>query len=159
MKKLLTAICAFYFLLNGDASAQTVIVNPNGSHSVVIDNGSTSTIVNPDGTHSVAIHHGSTSTIVNPNGTHSTAIHHGGTSTIVNPNGSHSTIINHGTTSTLIKPDGKRITWMPSGNLGHLAIAFQHLSMPFFTAFLMEFLQTNTASKPLPAHLLMESND
>ena len=93
MERLLI-ILALSFFLNCSAIAQSVIVNPDGTHSIVINNGSTSTIVNPDGTHSTAINHGSTSIIVNPNGTHSSVIHNGNISTIVNPNGTHSTVDN-----------------------------------------------------------------
>lgn len=57
-----------------------VIVNPDGTHSVVTGN----VIVNPNGTHSVI--HGNV--IVNPNGTHS--VLHG--NILVNPNGTHSVI-------------------------------------------------------------------
>lgn len=52
-------------------------------------------VVNPDGTHSVAIRNGNTTTIVNSNGTHSTAIHNGNTTTIVNPDGTHTVIANN----------------------------------------------------------------
>lgn len=86
--------------------AQGIVVNSDGTHSVVINNGSTSTIVNPNGTHSTAITNGNTSIIVNPNGTHSTAFHNGNTSIIVNPNGTHSTAFHNGNTSTIVNPDG-----------------------------------------------------
>lgn len=59
----------------------TVVVNPDGTHSVVINNGNTSTIVNPDGTHSIAINNGNTTTIVNPDGTHSVVIKNGESAT------------------------------------------------------------------------------
>ena len=78
----------------------TVIVNPDGTHSIAINNGNTSTIVNPDGTHSIAINNGNTSTIVNPDGTHSIAINNGNTSTIVNPDGTHSLVIKNGESAT-----------------------------------------------------------
>ena len=92
------------------AHAQTVIVNPDGTHSIVISSGNTSTVVNSDGTHSTVINNGSTSTIVNSNGTHSTMINNGNTSTIVNPDGSHSTVINSGNTSIIVNPDGSHST-------------------------------------------------
>jgi hypothetical protein len=56
-----------------------VIVNPDGTHSVVHGD----VVVNPNGTHSVI--HGNV--VVNPNGTHS--VIHG--NVIVNPDGSYST--------------------------------------------------------------------
>ena len=87
-------------------SAQTVIVNPDGSHSIGIDHGSTSIIVHSDGSHSVGINHGTTTTIVNPDGTHSVAINHGSTTTVVNSDGTHSVGINHGNTTTIVNPDG-----------------------------------------------------
>lgn len=87
-------------------NAQTVQVNPDGTHTVIFNNGSTSTQVNPDGTHTQVFHHGSTSTQVYPNGMHSTIFHNGGTSTQVNPDGSHTIIFHHGNTSTQINPDG-----------------------------------------------------
>lgn len=68
MEKLFTILTLALIVIC--ANAQTVIVNSDGTHSTVINNGSTSTIVNPDGTHSNVINNGNTSTIVNPNGTH-----------------------------------------------------------------------------------------
>ena len=54
------------------AQTPTVVVNPDGTHSVVHSSGSgTAVIVNPNGTHSV-VHNADTSTpvIINPDGTH-----------------------------------------------------------------------------------------
>ena len=98
---LLSLLC----MVSLSAYAQhTVVVNPDGTHSVVVNNGNSSTIVNPDGSHSTAIHNGNSTTIVNPNGTHSTAIHNGNSSTIVNPDGSHSTAIHNGNSALLTLP-------------------------------------------------------
>ncbi len=72
---------------------QTIIVNADGTHSTVIDNGAIKTIVNPNGTHSTVIDNGAIKTIVNPNGTHSTVIDNGAIKTIVNSDGTHSTLI------------------------------------------------------------------
>jgi CDGSH-type Zn-finger protein len=83
--------------------AQTIIVNLDGTHSTIINNGTTKTIVNPDGTHSTIIDNGTTKTIVNPDGTHSTLIDNGTTKTIVNPDGIIMTI----TTIIDKKPQGK----------------------------------------------------
>ena len=65
----------------------TVVVNPDGTHSVAIQTGNTITVVNSDGTHSTGILTGASTTIVNPDGTHSTAIHNGNDITIANPKG------------------------------------------------------------------------
>ena len=55
----------------------TVVVNPDGTHSVAIQTGSNITVVNPDGTHSTGIQTGNITTIVNPDGTHTTFIENG----------------------------------------------------------------------------------
>ena len=60
----------------------TVVVNPDGTHSVAIQTGSNITVVNPDGTHSTGIQTGSSTTIVNPDGTHTTVIENGNDNTI-----------------------------------------------------------------------------
>jgi hypothetical protein len=60
----------------------TVVVNPDGTHSVAIQTGSNITVVNPDGTHSTGILTGSSTTIVNPDGTHTTVIENGNDNTI-----------------------------------------------------------------------------
>ena len=44
----------------------TVIVNPDGSHSVAIHSGNSTTIVNPDGTHTVVINNGNSAAKDNP---------------------------------------------------------------------------------------------
>lgn len=111
MKKIYTIIacCAALMQLN----AQTVIVNSDGTHSIVIGNGPVKTIVNSSGTHSLLIDHGGiTKTLVNANGTHSTIIDHGGaTKTIINADGTHSMIIDHGgATKTIINANGTHST-------------------------------------------------
>ena len=103
-------IVSVFSLATAHVQAQTIVVNPDGTHTIAINHGATSTIINSNGTHSHAINHGNHTVIVNPNGTHSTAIHHGGTSTIVNPDGTHSTAINHGNTSIIVNPDGSHST-------------------------------------------------
>lgn len=105
MKKRTSAL-TFFMSIFICATGQTIIVNSDGTHSIGINHGSTSTIINPDGTHTIGINHGSTTTFVNPDGTHSIGINHGGTSTIVNPDGSHSIVIHNGSTSTIVNPDG-----------------------------------------------------
>ena len=59
----------------------TVLVNPDGTHSVAIQTGNIITEVNPDGTHSTGILAGSSTTIVNPDGTHTTVIETGNDNT------------------------------------------------------------------------------
>jgi CDGSH-type Zn-finger protein len=80
MSRILLSLLLFVAFEN--VKAQRVVVNPDGTHSIVIDNGSTKTIVNPNGTHSTVIDNGSTKIIVNPNGTHSTVIDNGSTKTM-----------------------------------------------------------------------------
>lgn len=96
--------------------AQTIQVNPDGTHTVIFDHGSTSTQVNPDGTHSVIFNHGSTSTQVNPDGTHTVILHNGNTSTQVNPDGTHTLIFNSGNKSTQLNPDGTHTSIYQYGN-------------------------------------------
>jgi hypothetical protein len=60
----------------------TVLVNPDGTHSVAIQTGSNITVVNPDGSHSTGILTGSSTTIVNPDGTHTIFIETGNENTI-----------------------------------------------------------------------------
>lgn len=96
MKKQLS-ISVLFFFVGCYAIAQSVIVNPDGTHSVIINNGNTSTVVNPNGTHSTLFNNGNTSILVNPNGTHSTVINKGSTSMIINPVGTHLAFINNDT--------------------------------------------------------------
>jgi hypothetical protein len=107
MKLILTLAMLSFGLIS---YAQGVVVNPDGTHSHVINNGSTSIIVNSNGTHSTAFNNGNTSIIVNPNGTHSTAFHNGNTSIIVNPDGTHSTAFRNGNTSVVLSPNGTTST-------------------------------------------------
>ena len=80
MKRILPCLLCFMSL---SAYAQhTVLVNPDGTHSVAIQTGSNITVVNPDGTHSTGILTGSSTTIVNPDGTHTTVIENGNDNTI-----------------------------------------------------------------------------
>ena len=75
MKRLILLILSFVSLRI--AVSQSIIVNPDGTHSTIFHNGNTSTIVNPNGTHSPVFHNGNISTVVNPNGTQSTIFHNG----------------------------------------------------------------------------------
>ena len=87
-------------------SGSGIQVNPDGTHSMIFNNGNISTVVNPDGTHSVMFNNGNTATQINPDGTHSVVINNGDISTVVNPDGTHSVIFNNGNTATQINPDG-----------------------------------------------------
>ena len=80
MKRILLCLLC---LMSLSAYAQhTVIVNPDGTHSVAIQTGSNITVVNPDGSHSTGILTGSSTTIFNPDGTHTTVIENGNDNTI-----------------------------------------------------------------------------
>ena len=75
MKRILLYLLCFLSL---SAYAQhTVVVNPDGTHSVAIQTGSNITVVNPDGTHSTGLQTGNIITVVNPDGTHTTVIENG----------------------------------------------------------------------------------
>ena len=89
---------ALVLLIGRYAIAQSILVNPDGTHSVIHDHGATSIVVNSNGTHSVVFNHGSTSIMVNPDGTHSTILRHGNTGTVVHPNGRHSIFVTDGDT-------------------------------------------------------------
>lgn len=107
--------CLFLIFINF-CNAQTIQVNPDGTHTVIFNHGSTSTQVNPDGTHSVIFNHGITSTQVNPDGTHTVIFQNGNTSTQVNPDGTHTTIFHNGITSTQVNPDGTHTSIFQYGN-------------------------------------------
>lgn len=79
MKKYFSVIllCAPLWFAGTQIAHSQVIVNPDGTHSVVTGN----VIINPDGTHSVLVGN----VIVNPNGSHS--VIHG--NILVGPDGSH----------------------------------------------------------------------
>lgn len=64
MKRIL--ICLLLFIGFSAYAQHTVIVNPDGTHTIAVNHGHTTTIVNPDGTHTTAINHGHTTTITNP---------------------------------------------------------------------------------------------
>lgn len=118
MKNLYLFIAAAFILFSGYCKAQSVQVNPDGTHTIIINNGSTSTQVNPDGTHTIIINNGSTSTQINPDGTHTQIINHGSSSTQINPNGTITNIVHNGTTSsTQFNPDGTITSIVHNGNI------------------------------------------
>ena len=69
MKFRLPAILSF--IICATLQSQTVVVNPDGTHTTVINNGTTSIAVLPDGTHATTVTTGNIVTIINPDGTHS----------------------------------------------------------------------------------------
>jgi hypothetical protein len=89
MKKYL--ILGFLLCGAGVARAQvSIIVNPDGTHSVLHQNGNTGVVVNPNGTHSVIPNTDTNPTVlVNPNGTHSIIQRTGNTATVTGPKGTH----------------------------------------------------------------------
>ena len=94
MKRIL--LCLLCFMSLSAYAQHTVVVNPDGTHSVAIQTGNNITVVNPNGTHSTGIQTGNNITVVNPDGTHSTGIQTGSSTTIVNPDGTHTTVIENG---------------------------------------------------------------
>ena len=109
-------LCLLCFMSLSAYAQHTVVVNPDGTHSVAIQTGNIITVVNSDGTHSTAIQTGNTITVVNSDGTHSTAIQTGNIITVVHPNGTHATGITSGNSTTIINPDGTHTTVIENGN-------------------------------------------
>ena len=101
-------LCLLCFMSLSAYAQHTVVVNPDGTHSVAIQTGNTITVVNSDGTHSTAIQTGNILTVVHPNGTHATGILTGSSTTIVNPDGTHTTVIENGNDITIAKPKGRK---------------------------------------------------
>ncbi len=118
-------------MLSSGLYAQSVIVNPDGTHSVVIDHGVHKVIVNPNGTHSVAVSSGTGNILVNPDGTHTQIMGEGNSKIIVNPNGTHSILAtqgdfqrvlvhpNSGSQPFLFKKRGTKIIILPDGSILH----------------------------------------
>lgn len=69
-------------------SAQSVVINADGTHSAVIQTGNTVTAINPDGTHSVGMVTGNMITVVDAQGRHSIGFTQSNTN--VNINNDHS---------------------------------------------------------------------
>lgn len=83
LKRLIKSVfclSAIWFSSHATGHAQ-VVVNPDGSHSVVAGN----IVINPNGTHSVI----AGNVVINPNGTHSVITGN----VVVNPNGTHSVLV------------------------------------------------------------------
>lgn len=121
----------FFAMLSSGLHAQSVIVNPDGTHSVVIDHGVHKIIVNPDGTHSLAVSPGTGNILVNPDGTHSKVIGEGNSKIIVNPNRTHSILAKQGdfqqmtvrsnsaNQPIIIKKRGGKLVILPDGSVIH----------------------------------------
>lgn len=111
--------------------AQSIIINPDGTHSVLIDHGVHKVIVSPDGTHSVVVGTENNNILVNLDGTHSQIINQGNSKIIVNPNGTHSILAKQGSfQQVLIRPNseyqpiiikkrGDKIVILPDGSVIH----------------------------------------
>ena len=87
-----------------------VIVNPNGTHSVVVGSGTSQIIVNPDGTHSPIVGNGNTKIIVNSNGSHS----------ILTTQGNFQQVLNQSNPSPLpliFKKRGSKMINLPDGSV------------------------------------------
>ena len=124
-------VVLFFAMLSSGLFAQSVIVNPDGTHSVVHDHGVHKVIVNPDGTHSVVVGLGTNNILVNPDGTHSQIIDHGNSKIIVNPNGTHSILAKQGDFQKVmvrsnyafqpitIKKRGGKMVILPDGSVIH----------------------------------------
>lgn len=118
-------------MLSSGLYAQSIIINPDGTHSVVIDHGVHKVIVNPNGTHSVAVSSGISNIIVNPDGTHSQIMGEGTSKIIVNPNEPHSTVTTQGDSQRVLihpnsgfqpfffKKQGDKMIILPNGSILH----------------------------------------
>src|SRR4030042_1315984 len=70
-------IVAFGLMTVNYTYAQTIQVNPDGTHTIIFDNGSTSTQINPDGTHTIYMNQGNHIVKINPDGTNATIFNYG----------------------------------------------------------------------------------
>jgi hypothetical protein len=110
---------ALFAILQLPAAGQTILVNPDGTHSVILNAGSSMPLmVNPDGTHTVIFNNGSTQTWVNPNGTHSVMLNADtNTPILINPDGTHSVILNaQSNTPVMVNPNGTHTQIIKSEN-------------------------------------------
>lgn len=124
-------VVLFFAMLSSGLYAQSIIVNPDGTHSVVHGHGDNKVIVNPDGTHSVIMGSGSSKIMVNPDGTHSLIIGDGNSKIIVNPNGTHSILFSQddsqqvvanpysGYQPFFVKKRGTKTIILPDGSILH----------------------------------------
>jgi len=122
-------VILFFVMLSSGLYAQTVIVNPDGTHSVVHDLGDTKVVVNPNGTHSVILGSDTNKIMINPNGTHSQIFGVGNSKIIINPNGTHSILNtqdkflqvldypNSGSQTLFVKNRGNKMIIHPNGTI------------------------------------------
>jgi hypothetical protein len=89
------AIGILLIAFTGYSQDTQIVVNPDGTHSVVIKNGNIATVVHPNGTHSTIFDYCSVAGKVNPNERQGTNIKNDYITMVVHSNGTHSTIINH----------------------------------------------------------------
>jgi hypothetical protein len=101
-------LSALSLIIGCYAVAQSIVVNPDGTHSIMVTTGNASTIINSNGSPATVINNGSTSVIVNPDGTHSTAFNNGNTSIVVGPTGMHSIIFHNQSTVRQIGNENSR---------------------------------------------------
>ena len=121
----------FFAMLSSGLYAQSIIVNPDGTHSVVHEHGDNQVIVNPNGTHAVIMGSGTSKIMVNPDGTHSLIIGDGNSKIIVNPSGTHSILSKQGdfqqmtvrsnsaNQPNIIKKRGGKMVILPDGSVIH----------------------------------------
>jgi hypothetical protein len=88
-------------LVNG----QTVVVNPDGTHTIVLG----SVIVHPNGQHSVVHTTGAHSVVVGPDGRHTVIVgldQPGSPKIVVHPDGRHSQVYSSGINTLVVGPNG-----------------------------------------------------
>lgn len=124
-------VILFFLLIPVGLFAQSVMIYPDGTHSVVHDHGIHKVIVNPDGTHAVVVDLGTNNILVNPDGTHSQIIDHRNSNIIVNSNGTHSILAKRGNFQQVLvrsnyafqpitlKKRGGKMVILPDGSVIH----------------------------------------
>ena len=107
---------SFFVAMTCLVNGQTVIVNPDGTHSVVVgldQPGTPKIVVNPNGSHSI-IHTtgGAHSIVIVADGRHSVVFgldQPGAPKIIVHPDGKHSVVHSTGTHSVMVGPNGAHV--------------------------------------------------
>ncbi len=96
---------SLFVSIAGTVTGQTVIVNPDGTHTIVTGN----VIVHPNGTHSVIHKAGDHSVVVGPDGRHTVIVgsNQTGSKTIIHPDGRHSVVQQAGPVSIVVGSDGR----------------------------------------------------
>lgn len=103
-------LISLFVSIAGTVNAQTVIVNPDGTHTIVTGN----VIVHPNGTHSVIHKAGGHSVVVGADGRHTVIVgsKHAAIKTIIHPDGRHSVVHAAGPHSVVVGPDGSHTVVM-----------------------------------------------